>query len=359
MQRIRVRLLRAAAWLGRRLPERVIAGVAWLAGAAWYRVTPARAEQARLNLRRVVRHLAATGLGGRRVGSAATDPAALEAMVREAYRQAVRYYLDMVRVSAGTELLAGRFEVETPDVVDRALATNGSLILVGLHFGALELPTLYLAQRGGRQIVVPMETLPDPALQSWLVETRSRSGVRIVGLGEARREMTAAIERGEIVGLVGDRDLSGAGTPVSLFGVPARLPVGPALFAIEAGIPVYVGAVRRDRRGRWIGELRQVQVPATGSRRERLTRTLELIAGAFEALVAQAPEQWWTLFFPIWDDLVVRGQTGRPARRARAAGTEGPGSGVGATGARAGVTGATGARAGVTGATGAGEGHGS
>jgi KDO2-lipid IV(A) lauroyltransferase len=317
MQRIRASLLGAAARLACRLPEPVLAGVALAAGAIWYRATPDRAQQARLNLRRVVGHLAATGAGGPGVRAAATDPAALERLVRAAYGQAVRYYLDMIRVGVGTRLLSGRLVVETPDVVDRALATGGSVILVGLHFGALELPTLYLAQRSGRPIVVPMETLPDPALQAWLVRTRSRSGVRIVGLGEARREMTAAIGRQEIIGLVGDRDLSGAGTPVTLFGVPARLPVGPALFAIEAGVAVYVGAVRRDREGRWIGQLREIPVPASGTRRERLTLTLEAIARAFEALIAAAPEQWWTLFFPIWDDLVVPGRARRSAKRTK------------------------------------------
>ena len=322
MQRIRARLLGAAAWLACRLPEPVMAAMAHVAGAIWYRATPARAEQARLNLRRVVGHLAAAGAGGSGRRAAATDPAALERLVQEAYRQAVRYYLDMVRVAAGTRLLSGRFVIETPDVVDRALATGGSMILVGLHFGALELPALYLAQRSGRQIVVPMETLPDPALQSWLVRTRSKSGVRIVGLGEARREMAAAIGRHEIIGLIGDRDLSGAGTPVSLFGIPARLPVGPALFAIEAGVPVYVGAVRRDRQGRWIGQLHQVPVPVSGTRRERLTVTLEAIARAFEALIAEAPEQWWTLFFPIWDDLVSGGAR-RPAKRVKDAPADG------------------------------------
>ena len=328
-QRSRVGLLGAAAWLACRLPEPVMAAVAWVAGGLWYQATPARAAQARVNLGRVVGHLAAGDTGSEPIRAAASDPAALERLVHAAYRQAVRYYLDMVRVGAGTRLLTGRFVIETPDVVDRALATGGSVILVGLHFGALELPVLYLAERSGRPIVVPMETLGDPALQSWVVRTRSQSGVRIVALGEARREMAAAIERSEIVGLIGDRDLSGGGVAVMLFGVPARLPVGPALFAIEAGIPVYVGAVRRDRRGRWLGQLRQVVVPESGTRRERLTATLESIAGAFEALIAEAPEQWWTLFFPIWDDLVVHDRARRPAKRpsdARAGST--PESGV-------------------------------
>jgi lauroyl/myristoyl acyltransferase len=304
-RRLRSGLLDAVSWLACRLPEPVIGALAVSAGELWYRLTPRRAAQARLNLERVVGHLDATGMGAPRYRAAARDPVALERLVRSAFRQAVRYYLDMMRVSVGTRLLPGRLEVETPEVVDRALATGGSVVLVGLHFGALEIPALYLAQRSGREIVVPMETLRDPVLQDWVVRTRSQSGVRIVGLEAARRELNAAIERGLIVGIVGDRDLSGGGMAIPLFGAPARLPVGPALFAVEAGLPVYVGAVRRDARGRWIGQLVEVDVPTEGTRRTRVETLLSRVAVAFEELVAVAPDQWWTLFFPIWDDLVA------------------------------------------------------
>ena len=54
-----------------------------------------------------------------------------------------------------------------------------------------------------------METVDDPALQRYFVRTRGALGIRIVGLREARREVLAALGRGEPVGIVGDRDLTG------------------------------------------------------------------------------------------------------------------------------------------------------
>jgi hypothetical protein len=38
------------------------------------------------------------------------------------------------------------------------------------------------------------------------------------------------------------------------------------------------------------------------------------IARAFERVIADAPEQWWAVFFPIWPDLAVE-----PAARSEAA----------------------------------------
>ena len=85
-----------------------------------------------------------------------------------------------------------------------------------------------------------------PALQAWFVRTRGAAGIRIVGLREARRELLAALRDGTSVGLVGDRDLTGGGIPVALFGAPATLPLGPAMLAVESGAPV----VRRWRPSR-------------------------------------------------------------------------------------------------------------
>jgi KDO2-lipid IV(A) lauroyltransferase len=177
------------------------------------------------------------------------------------------------------------------------------MIVVAMHFGAVEMPGIYLADRARRPVTVPMETVADPELQRWIVRSRGRVGLRIIGLADARRQLSAALRRGEIAGLVADRDITGNGIPVPLFGHPAPLPIGPALLAIESGAPLYLGAVRRDAPGRYRGRLVRIAVPQDGQRRERLAATLRSLAAAFESVVADAPEQWWAVFHPIWPDL--------------------------------------------------------
>jgi KDO2-lipid IV(A) lauroyltransferase len=220
-----------------------------------------------------------------------------------AFRHNARYYLEVARIpSFRPRDLDERLLVETPELVDEAFSGGGAVIFVGLHFGAIELPAVFLASRAG-SAVAPMETLDDPALQAWFVRTRGAAGVRIVGLREARRELLAALRDGTPVGLVGDRDLTGGGIPVALFGAPATLPLGPAMLAVESGAPVYVVGVRRSGTGRYRGRLEPVTVPVDGTRRERVVETTQALARAFERIVAAAPEQWWAVFFPIWPDL--------------------------------------------------------
>jgi KDO2-lipid IV(A) lauroyltransferase len=314
---VRARTLAALSWLACRLPEGALVAAAELAGDVWYRTTPRRAAQARRNLHRVVSWLAEHDRGTPRARAAAHDSRALERLVRLAYRHAARYYLEVARTpGVRPEELDERIEVETPEGIADAFTPGRPSIFVGLHFGAIELPALFLAVRVGGA-VAPMETLGDPDLQDWFVRTRGAVGVRIVGLREARRELAAALRDGTSVGLVGDRDLTGGGTLTELFGAPARLPLGPALLGVESGAPLFVAAVRRGPvPGRYIGGVERVDVPAEGTRREKATVATERIARAFERVIERAPEQWWAVFFPIWPDLAegmaAREQGGEP-----------------------------------------------
>jgi hypothetical protein len=57
------------------------------------------------------------------------------------------------------------------------------------------------------------------------------------------------------------------------------------------------------------------------------------LAAAFEDLIADAPDQWWAVFFPIWPDLEAEaGATGAtvaaPADPGDRPGARGAGSGV-------------------------------
>jgi lauroyl/myristoyl acyltransferase len=305
IQRARVRALRAASWLACRIPEPIGNRIADLVGELWYRAAPRRAAQARGNLARVAAHLERTGRGPASARAAAADPRALDRLVRRAFRHDARYYLEVLRVPSLTPaIFRDRVIVERPEIVEEAFS-GGAAIFASPHFGPIELPALYLADRSGATFVAPMETVDDPPLQGWFEETRGSLGVRIVGLRAARRELQAQLRSGGYVGIVADRDVAGGGLEVPFFGAPAPFPIGPALLAIETGARLYAVSVRRLPNGQVAGGLRRIEIAADGSRRERIRSTLTGLAAAFELAIAEAPEQWSGAFFAIWPDLAV------------------------------------------------------
>jgi len=314
-QRLRAAAVRLIVPVLARLPQRAADGLAEATGEAYYWLSPGRRAQARRNLARVVAYCAANGIGPERVRVAATDPAALERLVRAAFRSLAIIYFQMLRGPGPVRRALAETVVETPDAVAAALAGGAPALFVAMHYGSLDLPSTFLARQFGRPTVGPVETLADPALQALFSELRRPMGMQLVPLDRARRELRAAVDRGEVVGIVADRDITGGGLATPLFGAPAPLPVGPALLALDTGVPVHVAAVRRLPDGRWAGRIEPLPEPAAGRLRERVVAFLAAEAAVFERLIAMAPEQWWAVFHPIWPDLDPAGRSRRRGPR--------------------------------------------
>jgi len=296
----------AAAILGLKLlyhlPERVAWDVASFAGDLSFRLSRGRRDHARRNLRRVVEWMAANGAGDAYHREAATNPRRLERLLREAFRNHARYYVELARAPRFTrEYVFSRLHVETVAEVDEWLTERRAMLLVGLHFGAIEFPGLYAVARIG-EIVAPMETVSNARIQRYVYSTRATIGVRIITLEESR-ELIATLRRNEPIGLVADRDITHAGIDVELFGAKTKIPAGPALLAAESGAPMCVAAVRRDGPGRYLGKLYGVVVPEGIGRREKSRVIVREEARLFERLISDAPEQWLALFHPVWPDI--------------------------------------------------------
>lgn len=302
--RLRVALLRTFATLVGRIPARVLQPLAQRAGIALYLAQPRRRRLVRDNLQRVCSYLAAQGLANSATAAAARDPQALDGLVRAAFGHYLRGYLESATLARQASPAAlARIAPDDPAVAQAAFGPAESghpLILIGMHFGAIEIPALWSTHRLSLHVTAPMETVGDAAAQAYFARSRRATGLNIIPLEGAAPVLRRELAAGHVVALVADRPLAGSGTPVELFGAPARLPLGPAVLALESGAPTWLITVRRTEQNVYRGRLEQIEMPASGTRRERLAAFMELQARAFERAVADAPEQWWTLFFPIW-----------------------------------------------------------
>ena len=302
LQRARATVIASLSWLVCHFPERPLVAAAELVGEVWYRVTPARAARARANLGRVCRWLANHQLGTPAARAAAADPGELERLVRGAFRHAARYYLELLRFPAmDASYIRDRLVLEDAEAAEDLLAASPG-ILIGLHFGGLEMPARYVTARTGRELVGPMELLDDPELQGWISRSRLGTGMRLIPIQGARRELIGVLASGGMAGLVADRDIARNGTPTELFGAPAPLPVGPAILAAETGAPAWAAISWRRPDGRYGARVERLAPVPDGPLRDRVRAFLDSEARAFERLVAVAPEQWWAVFFEIWPD---------------------------------------------------------
>jgi lauroyl/myristoyl acyltransferase len=306
-QRITFRMLLGVLGLARRLPDRPLYRIAYVIGAGLYLVMPARRTQVRSNLRRVCTWLDGEGRANAKVAAAAADDAALERLVRAAFGHWMLGYAEAaLGPRYGRDELMERVVLRDPALTNEALAARspGEIgpIHMTIHFGSVDLSALYGVRVGELPFTGPMESVEQPLARAYFDHVRGELGATLVPIDGAARSLTSALERGEAAGLVADRNVTGRGSAVELFGAPARLPIGPAVLSAQTGATVYLQAIERTGPGRWAAHTVAFRPDPTASRREVTRAIVTQEARAIERLVGRAPEQWTTLFFGIWRD---------------------------------------------------------
>jgi KDO2-lipid IV(A) lauroyltransferase len=273
------------------LPSRAAYALADFAGDLWHRFAPARRRLVAANLERVC---AATGRP--------TRGPAFSALVRSAFRNHARYYVELLR-TPHYPIDGIDDHVEVPEW-DRflPLLRGGPAMLLSSHLGNFEPFGTFMAAHGMRPLS-PIEEIEPRALYEFLAARRGGSQIDLVTLGEAGRAIVRRLRAGGLVGIIADRDLSGDGQRVSMFGPPTTLSPGPASLAVAHRASLIVGRCLRVGPDRFIGEGRIMEVPSSGDRRADTAVLVERIAAVFEQDIGEAPEQWWGAFQPFWPDL--------------------------------------------------------
>lgn len=211
-----------------------------------------------------------------------------------------RYWHEMFRLRADAPSIEGETEAEGYEHIAVPQSEGRGVIVALPHLGNWDAAGAWLAGRGHRLAVVA-EPLHPVELFDWLTAERRALGMEVVPLGPgATSELLRALRAGGAVCLVCDRDLTGDGVEVELFGEPTTMPAGPAVLALRTGAPlVPVGIYFRQRRGRLVRILPPVPAERSGSLRDDVRRVTQELAHRFETLIAAAPDQW-LMMQPVW-----------------------------------------------------------
>jgi KDO2-lipid IV(A) lauroyltransferase len=280
---------RSVAWLGRVLPER------W--GRPVFRAAGLLAHDVMPSLRSIVARNQALVLG-RRPG----DPL-VRASTRAAFASYARYWYDSFHLAAmAPEDVARRFEAVGDEHLWRALDAGRGAIVALPHIGNWDAAGPWLVSEG-RSVVAVAEQLRPRRLYDLFVANRTSIGIEVLGLGDPGlgRTLAARLGEGRIVALVADRDLTGRGVEVTMFGVRRRLPAGPAMLSITTGAPLLVTPVFQTEDGWRCVMTPPLTVEPTGERGADVAALTERMAREFERAVASAPSDWH-MFQPAWGD---------------------------------------------------------
>jgi len=219
---------------------------------------------------------------------------------REAFRLYARYWYDTFRLRAiSDDDVIRRTTCDGREHLDAALAGGRGAVAALPHTGNWDAAGRWLSAQRYR-IAAVAEVLHPPRLFDLFVRHRAELGMRIVPLaGGTGRELASHLQDDWLVALVADRDLSGRGIEVEMFGAPRRIPAGPALLALSSGAPLLPCALHTTDDGWHIEIGEPIAVEATGDRRADAAAITRRIARHFERVIASRPPDWH-LFQPGW-----------------------------------------------------------
>jgi len=196
-----------------------------------------------------------------------------------------------------------RLGVSNGTTLTVTLVVNGAVVAT-LHFGNPEPYGSFVAAHGLHG-VAPVEEIRPTALFEFLLARRATGrGIRAVPLSQARRPLMEELRSGGIAVLVADRNIAGRVHPTTFFGATTHLPTGPASLALTSGRPLLVAACRRVGPERFTARAWLIEPELSGDRRADAAALTEAMARRMEEAIAEAPEQWFAAFQPIWDEEV-------------------------------------------------------
>jgi phosphatidylinositol dimannoside acyltransferase len=281
---------RSAEWLAMALPERAGRRVFETLGRVAYRRLAGVRATVAANQARVL-------------GAEPTDVRVAHA-TREAFELYARFWFDAFRIrTMPVPEFNERVVMIGAENIDRALEAGKGCVCALPHMGNWDAAGHWFGANGYRIAAVAEELRP-PRLYDLFLRHREELGMRIVGLtreGHVGQQLKQLLSENWMVALVADRDLTGRGIEVEMFGATRLVPAGPALLSLSSGAPLVVCPVYTRDDGWEVRIEEQLEIERTGVMREDVAALSRLMAERFERAIAAKPTDWH-MFQPAWEE---------------------------------------------------------
>lgn len=271
------------------LPERLTARGFELAADRVWRRQGRSVRRLEANLNRV------TGLAG--------DD--LRELSRRGMRSYFRYFHEIFRLPKmrGEELVR-RTHVTGDEHIWRALDSGRGVVLALPHMGNWDQAGAWLVSKGHRFTTVAERLRPESLFQRYTA-FREGLGMEVLpltgGQGHIIGTLASRLRHGGIVCLPAERDLTKNGVEVTFFDAPTKVPVGPALLAVQTGAALLPAVLWFEGDDWGLRIEPEVMVPEEGTRQERVAVAAQRVVDSFEKGIAEHPEDWHMLQ-RLWTD---------------------------------------------------------
>lgn len=230
------------------------------------------------------------------------DSQEVQRQVRRAFQIQAQNYVDMLRIGGTTKAdLEAIVHYSGESALRAALDRGRGAILVSGHVGNLDLIALHIGHMPHDTTAV-IERLQPPELMDFVTGLRAQSGIHFVPVDHAAMAVIKSLNRGDLVYVAADLDLSGGGGLVPFFGEMAHMPDTYARLARRYGVPIFYGTAARRDDGTIEAGCTEVSLPEyTSDEPADVKRVMRAVLACLEESIRQDPGQW-VMFRRVWPE---------------------------------------------------------
>lgn len=194
-------------------------------------------------------------------------------------------------------------EISGLENLDEALSLGKGCIIVTGHFGNWELSGCAVAYCGYKvNAVVLLHS--DPKINSIFIDERRKKGINVINIGQAKTECQKALDRGEIIAILGDRPFGDHGIEVDFFNKKAIVPRGPAIFSLRKGAPIVIVFSFKEDTTKNIYRLildKPFLINTEQPFEKNIKDITQRFISSFEYYIKRYPSQWY-MFNEVWKE---------------------------------------------------------
>lgn len=223
------------------------------------------------------------------------DEAEIREISRLGMRSYFRYWCDAFRLPDWSEnQILDTFRMGNKQVLDEAVESGTGAIVALPHAGNWDHAGAY-ASLSWNGIVSVAEDLKPERLTKKFLEFRETLGMEIITLAPGQdvfSELVKRLDRGKVVALLGDRDLTASGVPVDFFGETTRMPAGPAALAARTGAPLFTATLYYDGPLAVADISDPIPVSTHADKDAAVRFTTQALADRIASGIAEHPQDW-------------------------------------------------------------------
>ena len=231
--------------------------------------------------------------------------AELDRLVRDGMRSYMRYYCEAFRLpDRSPEEVRALVRVEGDGAVRAELAEGRPVVCFLGHLGNWDLAGAWGTRELAPVVTVAERLKPEEVYAEFLAfrESLGMTILPLTGGGDVFAELRSHLGRPVLMPLLADRDLTDRGIEVDLCGHRSKMAAGPAALALASRAALHPVSIHYEplpgsswRHRIAITFHERVEVPSTGTSREKAAAMTQVCADALGVAIRQHTQDWHML----------------------------------------------------------------